>query len=103
MDRNTVLLIINLLMMLMNLFMFYSVHSYFESVSECSDASDKLTRSAIHSCELISEQYDNVMHYYNLVRDEEKSAGELYKQMQKNYFELAKILDRKKESDVKER
>lgn len=55
MDRNTVLLIINLLMMLMNLFMFYSVHSYFESVKECSDASDKLTRSAIHSCELISE------------------------------------------------
>ena len=32
MDRNTALLIINLLMMIMNLFMFYSVHSYFESV-----------------------------------------------------------------------
>jgi len=46
---------------------------------------------------MISEQYDNVMEYYKLVRDEEKSAEEHYKQMQKNYFELAKILDRKKD------
>ena len=92
-------------MMCMNLFLYFSLKSYFESVSKLFKISKELCDNAFQKFELSEKkfeicdsQYENVRKYFKLVQEQDKSSQERYQQMQKNYFELRQLLEKEKEN-----